>query len=264
VNVGFGDTIEFNDVSITSVGFDSGTGTLTLNWAGGSRDVHISSFDPLLTNPTFILSTDPDTGRNAAEAVCFLRCTRICTPDGSKPVELLLIGDKVLTADGQSRAVRWLWRQTVVTAFVDELRAYPIRIMADALDEKVPQRDLFLSPDHAILLDGCLVQAGALVNDTTIVRVRNPEPKFVYYHIELEDHALILAEGVASETFVDNVTRRRFDNYADYEAMYGQDALAILEMDVPRAKSARQLPRLIRERLAASSAAVLADARQAA
>src|SRR6478752_1504198 len=123
---------------------------------------------------------------------------------------------------------------------------------------------LFLSPDHAILLDGCLVQAGALVNDTTIVRVRNPEPKFVYYHIELEDHALILAEGVASETFVDNVTRRRFDNYADYEAMYGQDALAILEMDVPRAKSARQLPRLIRERLAARSAAVLADARQAA
>jgi hypothetical protein len=83
-------------------------------------------------------------------------------------------------------------------------------------------------------------------------------------HIELEDHALILAEGVASETFVDNVTRRRFDNYADYEAMYGADASAITEMDVPRAKSARQLPRLIRERLAARSAAVLADARKAA
>ena len=264
VNVGFGDTIEFNDVSITSVSFDGGTNTLTLNWAGGSRNVHITSFDPSLTNPTFILSTDPDTGRNAAEAVCFLRGTRICTPDGSKPVELLLIGEKVLTADGHSRAVRWLWRQTVVTAFADELRAYPIRIMAGALEEKVPQRDLFLSPDHAILLDGCLVQAAALVNDTTIVRVRDPEPKFVYYHIELEDHALILAEGVASETFVDNVTRRRFDNYADYEAMYGADALAIAEMDVPRAKSARQVPRLIRERLVARSAAVSVDGRQAA
>ena len=264
VDVGFGDTIEFNDVSITSVSFNNVTSTLTLSWAGGSRDVHITSFDPSLTNPTFVLATDPVTGRSAAEAVCFMRGTRIRTPDGSKPVELLLIGDKVLTSDGQTRAVRWLWRQTVVTAFADELRVYPIRIMADALEEKVPQRDLFLSPDHAVLLDGCLVQAAALVNDTTIVRVKNPEPKFVYYHIELEDHALILAEGVASETFVDNITRHRFDNYADYEAMYGADALAITEMDVPRAKSARQLPRLIRERLAARSAAVLAGARQAA
>jgi len=186
-----------------------------------------------------------------------LRGTRIRTPDGSKPVELLLIGDKVLTADGRTRVfVRWLWRQTVVTAFADELRAYPIRIMAGALDERVPQRDLFLSPDHAILVDGCLVQAAPLINGTTIVRVNNPEPRFVYYHVELEDHALILAEGVASETFVDNVTRRRFDNYADYEAMYGAGELAIAEMDVPRAKSARQLPRVVRDRLAAQSKAL--------
>jgi hypothetical protein len=93
------------------------------------------------------------------------------------------------------------------------------------------------------------------------VRVRNPEPRFVYYHIELEDHELILTEGVASETFVDNVTRRRFDNYADYEAMYGCEEIAIVEMDVPRAKSARQLPHVVRERLAARSEIILAGAR---
>jgi hypothetical protein len=261
-NLGLGDTIEFNDVSITGLSL-SGL-TLTLTWAGGSRDVHIHSFDPSLANPNFILSTDPLTGQAAAEVVCFLRGTRIRTPDGSKPVELLLNGDRVLTADGQPRAVRWLWRQTVVTPFADELRAYPICIMAGALDENVPERDLFLSPDHAILLDRCLVQAAALVNNTTVVRVKNPEPRFVYYHIELEDHALILAEGVACETFVDNVTRRRFDNYADYEAMYGADELAITEMDVPRAKSARQLPRLVRERLAQRSAALSAGAREVA
>jgi hypothetical protein len=261
-NLGLGDTIEFNDVNITGVSL-SGL-TLTLTWAGGSRNVTIHSFDPSLTNPDFILSTDPVTGQAAAEVVCFLRGTRIRTPDGTKPVELLLIGDKVLTADGATRAVRWLWRQTVVTSFADELRAYPICIMAGALDENVPQRDLFLSPDHAILLDRCLVQAAALVNNTTIVRIKNPEPRFVYYHVELEDHALILAEGVASETYVDNVTRRRFDNYADYEAMYGPDELTITEMDVPRAKSARQLPRVVRERLAARSAALSVGVQEAA
>jgi hypothetical protein len=103
-----------------------------------------------------------------------------------------------------------------------------------------------------------------LVNDTTIVRVKNPEPRLVYYHVELEDHALILAEGVASEMFADNVTRRRFDNYADYEAMYGAGELAIAEMDVPRAKSARQLPRMVRERLAAQSKALSVRGREAA
>jgi hypothetical protein len=254
-NMGLGDSIEFIDKVITNVSYASNT--LTLTTADSSTyNIHITSFDSSVPAPDFILSTDPITHRSEAEVVCFLRGTRIRTPDGSKPVDLLLIGDQVLTADGQIRAVRWLWRQTVVTAFADELRAYPIRIMAGALGEAVPQRDLFLSPDHAILLDGCLVQAAALVNDTTIVRVKNPEPRFVYYHVELEDHALILAEGVASETFVDNVTRRRFDNYADYEAVYGAGELAIAEMDVPRAKSARQLPHVVRERLAAQSKAL--------
>ena len=152
--------------------------------------------------------------------------------------------------------MRWIWRQTVVSVFADELRAYPIRIMAGALGENVPQRDLFVSPDHAILLEDCLVHAGALVNNTTIVRVTKPEPKFVYYHIELEDHSLILAEGVPAETFVDNITRRNFDNHADYEAFYGVDEVAIAEMEVPRAKSARQVPRAVRERLAALSVEV--------
>jgi len=265
--MGLGDSIEFNDVNITSLNFNSGTNVLTLNWTangGGSRDVHITSFDPALANPGFQIVTDTLTGQQAAEVTCFLRGTRIRTPDGFKPVELLLIGDEVLTADGQVRPVRWLWRQTVVSLFADELRAYPIRITAGALDENLPERDLFLSPEHAILLDGCLVHAGALVNHTTIVRVRNPEPRFVYYHIELADHALVLAEGVPSETFVDNVTRRRFDNFPDYEAMYGADEVAIAEMEVPRAKSARQLPRVMRDRLASRVAALMAGMRQAA
>ena len=91
-----------------------------------------------------------------------------------------------------------------------------------------------------------------------------PEPKFVYYHIELEDHSLILAEGVPAETFVDNVTRRNFDNHADYEAFYGVDEVATSEMEVPRAKSARQVPRAVRERLAARSEALSVGVREAA
>jgi hypothetical protein len=99
-----------------------------------------------------------------------------------------------------------------------------------------------------LLVDGVLVQAGALVNGASILRDRAMPEFFTYYHVELATHELILAEGVPAETFVDNVDRLGFDNWADHQAQFG-DA-EITEMPYPRAKSARQLPTAIRARLA--------------
>jgi len=181
--------------------------------------------------------------------VCFLAGTRIAVPGGETAVETLAIGDRVLTADGRAAPVRFVGRQTVASPFADPLRAYPIRIAAGALGEGLPTRDLLVSPDHALLLDDVLVQAGALVNDMTIVREAAMPERFTYFHVELADHSLILAEGVPAETFVDNVTRRRFDNFAEFAALYGDEAATIAERDLPRIKSARQLPKALRARL---------------
>lgn len=181
--------------------------------------------------------------------VCFLTGTRIATPDGPRAVEELAAGDLVLTAEGTAEPVRWMGRQSVVTLFADPARSYPIRIQAGALGQGLPERDLFLSPDHALLVDGLLVQAAALVNGGSIHRVERPEPRFTYHHVELASHALILAEGVAAETFVDNATRARFDNYAEYLAL--PPAPPTGELPMPRVKSARQLPAALRQRFAA-------------
>jgi hypothetical protein len=51
------------------------------------------------------------------------------------------------------------------------------------------------APEHALPIDGSLVQAGALINGTSVQRVTKPSPRFEHYHIELEDHALTLADG---------------------------------------------------------------------
>ncbi len=194
--------------------------------------------------------------------VCFLAGTMIATPAGETPIESLAIGDLVLTAEGRAAPVRWVGVQTVVSFFADPLRSFPIRITAGALGAGLPVRDLLVSPDHALFLDGVLVQAGALVNGTTIVRETAMPERFTWFHVELDDHSLILAEGVPAETFVDNVTRRRFDNFAEYVALYGDRGPGLTEIDAPRVKSARQLPRALRARL--SGAAGAGSARDAA
>ena len=188
---------------------------------------------------------------------CFLEGTMIATPDGEKPVESVAIGDAVSLADGGLAPIRWIGRRTLYAngpggyRYADPLLYMPIRIRAGALGENQPRRDLFLTPEHAVLVGGLLVQAGALVNGTSVLRqVRLPE-QFTFYHIELERHALILAEGMAAESFVDNVSRMGFDNWEEYEALY-PDRAGIAEMPLPRVQSLRQMPlplrRMLRER----------------
>jgi hypothetical protein len=184
--------------------------------------------------------------------------TRIATPAGEVAVETLEIGDLVLTAEGASRPVSWMGRQTVSRLFADPLRVLPIRIRAGALGDNVPVRDLLISPDHAILIDEVLIQAGALVNGSSIVRETNVPEIMTYYHVELDDHSLILAENTPAETFVDNADRLAFDNWAEHEALY-PEGKPIVEMPYPRAKAHRQVPRSMRERLAKRGAQLFAS-----
>ena len=192
-----------------------------------------------------------------AYVACFLSDTMILTPNGKCAVQRLAIGDMVSTSDGRSVPVKWIGRQTVATLFGGNDKRAPVCIDAGALDGNLPIRDLKLTADHALLIDGVLVQAGALVNGMTIRRMTQAETGQVYtvFHIETEDHEIILAEGCPAETFVDNVTRRRFDNYAEYEALFGDEAETILELDLPRVLSARQLPPNLRDLIAIRRAA---------
>jgi hypothetical protein len=192
-------------------------------------------------------------GNSFAGANCFFPGTRVCTPSGEEAVENLAIGDLVTTIEGGAKQVRWVGRQTVSTKFADPLRVLPIRIRQGALGEKLPARDLLVSPDHALLIDGVLVHAGALANGTSITRERDVPEIFTYYHVELDDHALLLAEGVAAESFIDNVDRMNFDNWAEHEALY-PSGYEVAEMPYPRAKSMRQVPSATRTRLAARAA----------
>ncbi|MDD2795644.1 Hint domain-containing protein [Acidocella sp.] len=237
----------------------AGDTTGNLNLPGSSLTIYNNSSTNIYTLSGSLPSSPTPT---TYDVICFYPGTMIATPDGEKAVETLQAGDLVLTADGKSAPVRWMGRQTVSTSFADPLRVLPIHIKAGALAEGVPARDLLVSPDHALLVDGVLIQAAALVNGVSIFRETKVPTTFTYHHVELADHSLILAENTPAETFVDNVDRMAFDNWAEHETL--ADASAITEMDLARAKAVRQIPAKTRaylaERATALSGAQIATA----
>ena len=87
----------------------------------------------------------------------------------------------------------------------------PVCILRDAVALGRPHRDLLVSPDHALFLDGRLIPARLLVNGMTIVQddsVRQVE----YFHVELARHAILLAEGLTAESYLDTGNRAMFES----------------------------------------------------
>jgi hypothetical protein len=235
--------------------YNASAHTITISDSGG-YNIKTFTFSPS-TDVSRIKLTQEDVAGVLADVltICFMPGTMIATSEGEAPVETLQRGDLVLTAEGEARPVLWVGRQTIAARFVDPVRNWPIRIAAGALAENVPSRDLLVSPEHALLVEDVLVNAGALVNGTSIRRESAVAETFVYCHVELEDHSLILAENVPAETFVDNVDRRHFDNWAEHDALY-PEGRAVAELPQPRVKSQRQLPASIRKALAERATAL--------
>ena len=260
-----GDQIKFTDSG-------SGPLTYTTSLTGGVTTVTVKDNGTIVgtvalngnyTTAHFALSETGHVDTLTTDAACFMAGTMIRTPDGEVAVEMLKRGDMVLSSDGRTMPVSWLGVQTISTRFADKMRVLPIRVTAGALDENMPSRDLLLSPDHALLVGDALIQAGALVNGASIVRETDVPEIFTYYHVEVEDHSLILAENTPAETFVDNVDRLNFDNWAEHEALY-PDGRPIAELPYPRAKSHRQVPVRTRVMLAARAHGIGSESQNAA
>jgi hypothetical protein len=180
--------------------------------------------------------------------ICFARGTLIHTANQATSVESLTIGSKVQNKSGGIAKCRWIGYQRRTPEFAQFQDYLPVKISAGALDDNLPLRDLYLSPDHAVLVDSHLIHAKALINGKTIVQMTEWEGDIEYYHIETEAHEIIYAEGVPCETFIDNVSREQFDNYAEYQALYPNTRM-MKELPLPRVKFKRQLPLAIRQRL---------------
>jgi len=131
--------------------------------------------------------------------ICFLSGTGILTATGYQNIETLKVGDLVKTASGKDMPVKWVGIQSVdINSNRNLLQSNPVVIKTDALGEGIPSSDLRVSPNHAIHVEGLLINGGALVNGVNIYQ-EVPTEDFKYYHIELDSHELVIAENTWAE-----------------------------------------------------------------
>ncbi len=236
-------TLSHNGVSTDADGILSGTGLSKTSGQAGTYTLTATTpgmlsteLDALRFTPTtgqvavgqsvstlIDLSINDSDGSMSASttltvtATCFLRGTMIATPDGETAVESLRPGDLVDVIENEarvSRPIAWVGGRSMDAAlFGNRAEAYPVRIRRHAMADNVPHRDLLVTPEHCILAEGSLVPARMLVNNSSVIIDRSI-PAFDFFHIELDRHSILLAEGLAAESYLDTGNRDLFGDSA--------------------------------------------------
>jgi T5SS/PEP-CTERM-associated repeat protein len=177
----------------------------------GDGQASLLVFEGIFTNADFMLQPDAAGGLDIVNP-CFAAGTHLRTTRGEVAVEDLRPGDAVPVVLGHGSAlIGWIGhRQVDCRRHPAPHRVWPVRIAAGAFAPACPTRDLWLSPDHAVFQDGVLIPIKYLINGDTVAQV--PREAIQYFHVELAQHDVLFAEGLAVESYLDTGDRGSFDN----------------------------------------------------
>jgi D-ribose pyranose/furanose isomerase RbsD len=157
------------------------------------------------------------------EVPCFASGTRLLGLEGEILVEDIQVGDELVTVRETGPATRkvvWTGKRAIdISRHPHPEMVRPVRIIAGAFGDNLPERDLRLSPLHAVYVDGHLFEAISLVNGTTIYQEQSTRT-VTYHHIELDAHDVLLAEGLPAESFLDTGDRTMFENVSGIIALH--------------------------------------------
>ena len=201
------DLAQFNYANLTGHSFN-GT-TLSLTFSGAVTSASLTFFG-LNAGETFNFGGDGGSGMDVSLA-CFCRGTRIATREGEIAVEDLRPGDRVETASGAYRPVRWLGhRRLDARRLPTPEPLWPVRVAAHAFGQNRPHRDLWLSPGHNIAWEGVLIPIVVLINGQSVAQIETADVE--YWHVELDTHDILLSENLPSESYLDCGNRCAFAN----------------------------------------------------
>lgn len=150
---------------------------------------------------------------------CFAAGTRIATARGDVVVQDLTEGEYAQVVGGGAKPIIWIGHRTIdCTRHPSPEKVWPVRVRAGAFGSGRPTRDLWLSPDHAVLIGDVLIPVKYLINAVSIEQV--PMGTISYYHVELAQHAVLLAEGLPAESYLDTGDRAAFANSESVMALH--------------------------------------------
>jgi collagen type I alpha len=251
-DVSSGQTVDFNTgatgtgvlrIDSVTTGFDPGliegfepgdqfevtpgiTGTFEATGADTGTYTFYNAEDVALTTAIPVIGDAADFANAITYIPCFAQGTRIATPRGMVAVEDLRESETVLTATGGQSAITWLGHRRIAPRQHPRPQAVmPVRVQAHAFGAGQPSRDVFLSPDHAVFVDGVLIPIRYLFNGATIAQQH--VDSVTYWHVELERHDVVMAEGLACESYLDTGNRGAFANggaATQLHASFGRDA----------------------------------------
>jgi hypothetical protein len=167
--------------------------------------------------------SDPD----YCPPICYRKGTQIEVRRGARAIEQIEIGDEVVTHRGGFAKVKWIGRMSYVKGASGwMIQTKPVLFRRSSLGENIPNRDLYVSQQHAMLVEDIFIPAKYLVNGSSIEIVTPAENDIQYFQIELEGHEAIFANGAPSESFFATPMRENFANYPEYLALYGAAPVA--------------------------------------
>ena len=205
--------------AIASFSFSSASDVLSVSY-GGISGPRTADFQLAgnYSGEEFVLSGSDSL--ELAEIPCYCAGTGILTDHGEVPVEALRVGDRLVTLGGAARRLRWIGRRSFAGEFIRRNPdLLPVTIRAGALDGVLPRRDLSVSPNHALYLDGVLVPALCLIDGHGVTQAR-AVARVDYHHLELDRHDIVFAEGAPAETYREDGNRLMFHNAAGYRLLY--------------------------------------------
>jgi hypothetical protein len=203
-----GDTIELTGVTATGSIYSGNV--LTIEEAVGSATLRLPGN---FTTASFDVVPVAGGTDISLVAPCFRAGTRIRTMQGEVVVEVLRVGQLVSAGrrEGEpaARPIVWIGHRTVDCRHHPRPEVvWPVRVRAGAFGAGKPVRDLWLSPDHAVFVDGVLIPIKHLIIGTTIEQVKVDQ--VAYHHVELDKHAVLFADGLPCESFLDTGDRCNF------------------------------------------------------
>jgi hypothetical protein len=177
---------------------------------------------------------DPGNGKGWGQGIgggqghCFLKGTRVLTSRGEAQIEDLKIGDLIKTMRGEDFPIKWIGRNTFRRSGASWPKSVvPIRVARFAIDDQTPHADLYLSPRHALYIDGFLMEVRDLVNGTSIAPAAPADVETIeYFHVVLNTQEVIWAEGAPVET-LGGEGLDLFTNFAEYKRLYPDDPCSI-------------------------------------